>query len=346
MELPSLEYLLKITLVNNGSRPMPLKPFLEVTIFPNHTGQRVQVIEVEWSIDRSSFSAYELLWDEEGNLRIRLDSTYDQLAPGSKYELKIVMRVDLLPQEPPTLEMAPEVSLSLEHIPQELKDKFCSRTSLWDFANPLVKELMERIVPREGPVLELTLSFIRWIDDNLAYPLGQRGAVAQYLDQTLARLEGDCDDRANLFIAMCRAVGVPSFLQYGVVYEPGLAHEYVYADGRYRYFGSGLSGHAWAVTYIPPWGWLPVDFTFFKGVALQWRGGRAFITTSDPLNHITGAAVRVGKVVVEGNVTSRDYVASTLSLFEMLEEYDAYLLHYEALRPWRLAAKVNLRGQI
>ncbi|MCX8204363.1 MAG: transglutaminase-like domain-containing protein [Candidatus Nezhaarchaeota archaeon] len=328
-----LEYSLKIVLINNGSEPLPLEPFLKASIFPNHTGQRTRVLSVKWAVGNFSSSSYELLWTEEGNLIIRLNGSYEQLAPSSKYELEVTIHVDLAHQDPPPLEIALDASLPVDSIPQELRDKFCLATPLWDFTNPLVSRLVEEVGSKEGSTLELVLAFVKWIDDNLAYPLERRDAIAQYLNQTLVSLEGDCDDRANLFIAMCRAVRIPSFLQYGVVYEPGRSYEHVHAGGRYRYFGSGLSGHGWAMVYIPPWGWLPVDFTFFKGVSSYWRDGRLFVTTPDPLNHIKGAAVRIGGVIVEGNVTSRDYVASTLGLFRMLEEHNAYLVHYEVLKP-------------
>jgi hypothetical protein len=96
---------------------------------------------------------------------------------------------------------------------------------------------------------------------------------------------------------------------------------------------SQLSRHGWAVAYIPPWGWLPVDFTFFEGLSLREDEGRLYVEASSPIDHIRGAAVSVRSVIVEGNVTSRDYMASNLKLLSLLEEHNAFLTCEELLEP-------------
>lgn len=60
---------------------------------------------------------------------------------------------------------------------------------------------------------------------------------------------GDCADQSNLFIALCRAAGIPakfvSCYAYRSEFEPNL----------------GGMGHAFAIVYLPNFGWTPVDLT-------------------------------------------------------------------------------------
>jgi transglutaminase/protease-like cytokinesis protein 3 len=61
---------------------------------------------------------------------------------------------------------------------------------------------------------------------------------------------GDCAEYANLFIALCRAAGIPakfvSCYAFNPEFEPDL----------------GRMGHAFAIVYLPNAGWVPVDLTW------------------------------------------------------------------------------------
>ncbi len=327
-------YVLRVEVFNNGSAPMPLDYFRCITVFPNTSRQDVEVVEVKWWVDDVGGSSYVLATTSERNVEVRLVDTPDVLAPGSRFKLKLTMHVRLhCGPRPPCLN--PNSSLPPSAIPSEVREVFCLKTRLWDFNDPLVAQLLNNLTAgSNATTLSLIASFIEWIDEHIAYPLEVGEGIVKYPNETLIELSGDCDDRANLFITLCRGAGIPCFLQYGVVYEPGVEEDYTCFNGRYSYRGSWLGRHGWAMVYVPPWGWLPVDFTYFEGLELREEDGRTFIHAASPLNHVVGAAVWMEEVIVEGNVTSRDYMASNLKLLSLLEEYNAYLLQVEELRPW------------
>ncbi len=80
------------------------------------------------------------------------------------------------------------------------------------------------------------------IVDNVRYELldeGLRGAKA--VVQTGV---GECGDYASLFIALCRASGIPARSVVGYWAVSGIEQT-----------------HVWAEYYIEPYGWMPVDPT-------------------------------------------------------------------------------------
>ncbi len=64
----------------------------------------------------------------------------------------------------------------------------------------------------------------------------------------LQEKKGDCDEYSNLFVALCRARGIPARPVAGLTYGT-----------------PGREKHAWAEIYIPGAGWIPVDPTWGKG---------------------------------------------------------------------------------
>ncbi len=63
--------------------------------------------------------------------------------------------------------------------------------------------------------------------------------------RTHTRRRGDCGAQAMLFIAMCRAAGIPARWQSGWETKPW-----------------GWNMHDWAEFYVAPWGWLPADVSY------------------------------------------------------------------------------------
>lgn len=73
---------------------------------------------------------------------------------------------------------------------------------------------------------------------------GDRGALYAFEHK-----EGDCTEYSDLFIALCRAKGIPANFIEGVVYNSG-------ATEREQIV------HNWAEIFIPEYGWIPVDATW------------------------------------------------------------------------------------
>jgi len=131
-----------------------------------------------------------------------------------------------------------------------------------------------------------------------------------YPNETLARSKGDCDDQAILFITLCRIRKIPSYLQIGYVHDPTIRTNETRWEGHATIFQKGIGGHGWAMAYIPPWGWLPVDLTFWY---------------YDPLNAIKTAAVTSQSVIQYMNVSQMDYVASQREAGEFLQNNSFYV---------------------
>jgi len=65
--------------------------------------------------------------------------------------------------------------------------------------------------------------------------------------------QGECGGYSNLFIALCRAVGVPARPITGIV---GIK------EGSYYWANGDVYTHMWAEFYLPNYGWVPADPTY------------------------------------------------------------------------------------
>ena len=62
------------------------------------------------------------------------------------------------------------------------------------------------------------------------------------------------------------------------MYMPNIMLKETYWEDHLNISYNNVGWHGWAMVYIPPWGWLPVDLTWWL---------------YDPLNAIKGAAVNL-----------------------------------------------------
>ena len=107
---------------------------------------------------------------------------------------------------------------------------------------PHIREMAAKIVGGEtNPYRKASLIF-NWVHEKMTYfyPPPKRGASA-----ALASLKGDCGQYADLFVALCRAAGVPAR----------------FVGGFQANKKPQLGFHAWAEFYLPGIGWLPADAT-------------------------------------------------------------------------------------
>jgi transglutaminase-like putative cysteine protease len=190
-------------------------------------------------------------------------------------------------------------SKSLNEIPVSLRERYLAAEGPWLVDNIELQNLAYDIAGDESNVLTIIKNFVSWINKNINYPL-QMHEVPQYPNETITKHEGDCDDQAILLVTLSRIIGIPAFIQIGAIYIPSRLENISYWKNQVTAVQKRIGWHGWAVVYIPPWGWLPVDLTYvFEPI------------TADPLNAIKNAAVTSQITVQYKNISHTDYVASS-----------------------------------
>jgi transglutaminase-like putative cysteine protease len=160
----------------------------------------------------------------------------------------------------------------------------------------LIRDLAFRIAGNDTNVLSILSDYVLWVTQNVEYGSID---VPRFPNETVLGRTGDCDDQANLLIGLCRAAGIPAYLQIGCIYMPVGSSTSNYWEGLWTSTLTDIGWHGWAVVYVPPWGWLPVDLTYSRG------------NSSDSLSHITSSAVITDPTVQYANVTVTDYVSDS-----------------------------------
>lgn len=102
-------------------------------------------------------------------------------------------------------------------------------------------------------LVDATLKLAQWTGENIVYDLSYEN-VSKPASWVFTSKRGTCDEYANLFISLCRCVGIAARYAYGPVYT-GLNSTSSLPN---ESFGS----HAWAEVYIPSYGWLSIDPTW------------------------------------------------------------------------------------
>lgn len=110
--------------------------------------------------------------------------------------------------------------------------------------NPLVVSTAKTIVAGFGKTdyHDMVREIYRFVVNHLSYKLQQeeRGAL-----WALENRQGDCSEYSYLFVALCRAVGIPARIQAGFAFS--------------SYNEETENGHMWAEYYLEGYGWIPVD---------------------------------------------------------------------------------------
>lgn len=113
--------------------------------------------------------------------------------------------------------------------------------------NMKVKDLARRITAGRKGMLPKARAVYDWVVDNTRRDPNVPGCGVGNVEATLAARSGKCADLSTLFVALCRAAGVPAREVFGLrLGRPGQTD---ISNGH----------HCWAEFYLPGTGWVPVD---------------------------------------------------------------------------------------
>lgn len=260
-----------------------------VSLFMNNSWQRVELKGATYPFEA-------LKKDLDGNNIAVLKFPKQQLYPRENVSYTVEYHVASKPRVIPNI--SEDELGTLDTIPPDLKENYTRAEGQWLTKDPALISLAHEIAGNETNVLKIIKSLIGWIKQNISYTTHE---YPLYPNETLIAHQGDCDDQAILLITLSRIMGIPSRLQIGSIYMPehGLVDETLW-DNHVRVIQNKIGWHGWAMVYVPPWGWLPVDLTYVTG-------GLA----DDLLNAIRYGAIVWQKTIQYMNFSKVDYVAES-----------------------------------
>ena len=118
--------------------------------------------------------------------------------------------------------------------------RYYTRTQEFAELTPEVAALARRIVGDEKNPYFQARAIYTWCVNNISYVYPPNRGIRY----SLPRRTGDCGEYSLIFVALCRAVGIPARVANG--------HWCCKAKDSY---------HVWNEFYLPPFGWIPADAT-------------------------------------------------------------------------------------
>ena len=323
-----------INVINDGSSTIDLAASTLTSptmfLFFNNTSQTVRLTSSSHKVVIAS--------DSERN-PIGLFQVDRHLGPGQGILIQADFRAFTMLTPMRRFEWTPELEYHssglMREIPRELIAQYCVPAGPWKINDAAdswrsVRELAFKLAGNETNVLKTVVRMIDWLGQNVRYPTTKRDRIL-LPDETLAALEGDCDEQSNLIISLCRIVGIPAYLQCGCTYLPSKVEKRTKYDGRVSFELDRLGWHAWAMVYIPPWGWLPVDMTM--GYSKE-----------DALRAIQTAAPQALSTLISNNYFTKDYVSETNHDAEQLKRMNVRIEQRDIMKPIEISSEYQASG--
>lgn len=287
-----------------------------ISLYMNNSWQTVYLIN-------SSQSFATVKKDKDGNAVAILNLS--QTKVGTSAEYNVFYQVVSKPRTLPNIDE--NTALSLSDIPHNLTEPYLSNSGTWMTNNSKLKIQAELLAGSEKNVLVIVENLVSWMWGQIKYPNSTNPEVSHevplYPNETLSCKEGDCDDQAILLISLCRIIGIPAYLQIGCIYMPSQndATPSPVWNGTIENIQIHIAWHGWALVYIPPWGWLPVDLTY----------GSRF----SPLDAIKTAAVTSQGTIQYMNIIETDYVNEERQSRSFLINNNFRIQDYDEIIPGR-----------
>ncbi len=116
----------------------------------------------------------------------------------------------------------------------------------------IIKMLAKRLTQNKHTDLAKAKSIFRFVNDYFTYREGVKSGHSAL--KALTKRYGICEDFSLVYIAICRAAGIPARFVSGFRFEPKVIYQ--------RFTEITKYAHAWVEIYLPVVGWVTVDPTF------------------------------------------------------------------------------------
>ncbi len=132
---------------------------------------------------------------------------------------------------------------SLESIPKEIQTLYLEDDEKYQIDHPVIREALRKCLGDERNPYWIARKIYNYLIDNMYYEMVGGWNTAPTV---LARGNGSCSEYSFVYIAMCRAAGLPArYVGSVVVRGDDASMDNVF--------------HRWAEVYLPNYGWIPVD---------------------------------------------------------------------------------------
>jgi transglutaminase-like putative cysteine protease len=296
---PQFSYTMSYTFENRGSAAVTLqRDDASIPSFLQTSKQKI-------TLTVTNPNRAENWLDEDGNNFIFLNTPLT-LDPGKKISFSATYEIESHDQPIPdiTFQKAEDAS----KISQSLIDQYTSTTTTFPSDDVEIRALAERLALGKTTVLEKVTAMVAWLDTNVAYDSIE---IPRYAKETMTEKKGDCDDQSILLISMLRSVGIPAYMEVGIILNSSFQATETSWDGHLATQQNGVGWHGWAMVYIPPWGWTPVDLTY--------------VNERTPLEMIQKAPEYSGRIVPVFKVSNQDYVAMSRDTRERIIKQSIYV---------------------
>ncbi len=168
----------------------------------------------------------------------------------------------------------PEKVGSLSDVPEEIRRQYLCDGAKLCIQDPTIKETAQKVVGDETNCYWIARKLFDHVTRKMTYELSGGWNVAPTV---LKRGSGSCSEYSFVYIALCRAAGLPARYVGSVVIRGDDAST-----------DNGLF-HRWPEVYLPNYGWVPVDPSSGRGVfkhpaqaasVIGYRSNRYLITTT------------------------------------------------------------------
>ena len=139
--------------------------------------------------------------------------------------------------------LLPERIGELQDAPRAIRARYLADGDKYRIDDPRIREVVEQVVGDETNAYRVARALYDHLIDNMEYELAGGWNVAPMV---LERGTGSCSEYTFVFVALCRAAGLPA--------------RYVGSVVR-RYDDAAVDDvfHRWSEVYLPEVGWVPVD---------------------------------------------------------------------------------------